>query len=45
MIPFHKKRNDMKHVKLLLIALAFITVNAFGQTQKNNFEISKSLDI
>ena len=35
----------MKHVKLLLIALAFITVNAFGQTQKNNFEISKSLDI
>ena len=45
MIRFHKKRNDMKHVKLLLIALAFITVNAFGQTQKNNFEISKSLDI
>ena len=35
----------MKHIKLLLIALAFITVNAFGQTQKNNFEISKSLDI
>ena len=45
MIQSHKKRNDMKHVKLLLIALAFITVNAFGQTQKNNFEISKSLDI
>ena len=35
----------MKYVKLLLIALVLTTTTVLGQTQKNNFEISKSLDI
>ena len=35
----------MKYLKLLLIALVLTTTTAFGQTQKNNFEISKSIDI
>ena len=35
----------MKSVKLVLILLLFTAATAFGQTQKNNFEISKSLDI
>ncbi len=35
----------MKYIKLVLILLVFTTVNAFAQEKKNNFEISKSLDI
>ncbi len=35
----------MKYIKLALILLVFTTVNAFAQEKKNNFEISKSLDI
>ena len=35
----------MKYLKLLLIALVLTTTTVFGQTQKNNFEISKSIDI
>lgn len=35
----------MKYLKLFLILLVFTAVNAFGQTQQNNFEISKSVEI
>ena len=35
----------MKSVKLVLILLFFTATTVLGQTQKNNFEISKSLDI
>lgn len=35
----------MKYLKLFLILLVFTTVNANAQTKKNNFEISKSIDI
>ena len=35
----------MKYLKLSLILLVLTATTAFGQTQKNNFEISKSIDI
>ena len=35
----------MRYFRLALILLVLTAVNAMGQTQKNNFEISKSLDI
>jgi len=35
----------MKYLKLFLILLVLTATTAVGQTQKNNFEISKSLDI
>ena len=35
----------MKYLKLLLVLLVFTAVNANAQTKKNNFEISKSIDI
>ncbi len=35
----------MKYLKLFLILLVFTATTAVGQTQKNNFEISKSIDI
>ena len=35
----------MKYLKLTIILLILTASTAFGQTQKNNFEISKSLDI
>ena len=35
----------MKYLKLFLILLVFTAVNANAQTTKNNFEISKSIDI
>lgn len=35
----------MKYLKLFLILLIFTVTTAVGQTQKNNFEISKSIDI
>ena len=35
----------MKYLRLFLILLVFTAVNANAQTKKNNFEISKSLDI
>ena len=35
----------MKYFKLLLVLLVLTATTAFGQTKKNNFEISKSLDI
>ena len=35
----------MKYLKLLLVLLVLTTTTAFGQTKKNNFEISKSIDI
>jgi carboxyl-terminal processing protease len=35
----------MKHLKTLLILLVLTATTAVGQTKKNNFEISKSIDI
>ena len=35
----------MKYLRLFLILLVFTAVNANAQTKKNNFEISKSIDI
>lgn len=35
----------MRYFRLALILLLLTAMNAMGQTQKNNFEISKSLDI
>ena len=35
----------MKNFKLFLILLVLTATTAFGQTKKNNFEISKSIDI
>lgn len=35
----------MKYLRLLLVFLVFTAVNANAQTKKNNFEISKSIDI
>ena len=35
----------MKYLKLFLILLIFTVTTAFGQTKKNNFEITKSIDI
>ena len=35
----------MRYFRFALILLVLTAVNAMGQTQKNNFEISKSLDI
>lgn len=35
----------MKYLKLVLILLVFTAMTAVGQTKKNNFEISKSIDI
>ena len=35
----------MKYFKLLAVLLVLTASTAFGQTKKNNFEISKSLDI
>ena len=35
----------MKYLRLLLVLLVFTAVNANAQTKKNNFEISKSIDI
>ena len=35
----------MRYFRLALILLVLTAINAMGQTQKNNFEISKSLDI
>ena len=40
-----EKQKDMKYIRLLLIALVLTATTAFGQTKKNNFEISKSIDI
>ena len=36
---------SMKYLRLFLILLVFTAVNANAQTKKNNFEISKSIDI
>lgn len=35
----------MKYLRLLLVLLVFTALNANAQTKKNNFEISKSIDI
>jgi carboxyl-terminal processing protease len=35
----------MKYLRLIVILLVFTAVNANAQTKKNNFEISKSIDI
>ena len=35
----------MKYIRLLLIVLVLTATTSFGQTKKNNFEISKSIDI
>lgn len=35
----------MKYLRILAILLVFTAVNASAQTKKNNFEISKSIDI
>lgn len=35
----------MKNIKLLLLTITLTVTAAFGQIRKNNFEISKSLDI
>lgn len=35
----------MRYLKFLLVLLVFTAVNAGAQTKKNNFEISKSIDI
>ena len=35
----------MKYFRLLLVLLVLTATTAFGQTKKNNFEISKSIDI
>ena len=38
------KRN-MKYIRFIVIILVLTATTAFGQTKKNNFEISKSIDI
>lgn len=35
----------MKYIKLVIVILVLTATTAFGQTKKNNFEISKSIDI
>ena len=35
----------MKYLKLVIIVLVLTATTAFGQTKKNNFEITKSIDI
>ena len=35
----------MKYIKLVIIVLVLTATTAFGQTKKNNFEITKSIDI
>lgn len=35
----------MKYIRFIIVILLLTAMNAMGQTKKNNFEISKSLDI
>ena len=44
-IASHRNEQDMKYLRFIAILLVFTAFTAGAQTKKNNFEISKSIDI